>query len=218
MLNDIRNFETVRVVFSKRGNAKYISHLDLNRTMIRTIRRADLPIWYTEGFNRHPYVTFVAPLSLGYESVYELMDFRLCEEMEYDLIVDRLNQELPEGIRAISAGPAVNKVGLLDAARYQILTPISKEKIEQFLQQETIFVEKKTKKGDKKTIDIRPFIKDCDMQSTESGTIWNLTLPCNSTETINPSLVVEAIQKSSDREKWSICRLKLFLKDGNIFI
>ncbi|MBQ9964192.1 MAG: DUF2344 domain-containing protein, partial [Clostridia bacterium] len=57
----------MRITFSKTGSARYISHLDLNRTMTRAVRRAGLPIWYTEGFNRHPYLTFAAPLSLGYE-------------------------------------------------------------------------------------------------------------------------------------------------------
>ena len=81
MLNDVKDFITIRLVFSKTGKARYISHLDLNRAMIRAVRRARLPVWYTEGFNRHPYVTFAAPLSLGYEGMHETMDLRLEGEM-----------------------------------------------------------------------------------------------------------------------------------------
>ena len=67
----------IRIRFKKTGRAKFISHLDLTRTMIRAVRRAGIPVWYTEGFNRHPYVTFAAPLSLGFEGLNECMDTRL---------------------------------------------------------------------------------------------------------------------------------------------
>ena len=55
----------VRVWFHKTGPIRYISHLDLMRTMTRAIRRSRIPLWYTEGFNPHPYMTFALPLSLG---------------------------------------------------------------------------------------------------------------------------------------------------------
>ena len=67
----------IRTVYEKRGRAKYISHLDLNRCMQRTIRRAGLPIWYSEGFNPRMYLMFPLALSLGFESVCEVMDFNL---------------------------------------------------------------------------------------------------------------------------------------------
>ncbi len=48
----------VRLRFSKTGRLKYISHLDINRAMSRALKRAQIPLWYTEGFNPHPYITF----------------------------------------------------------------------------------------------------------------------------------------------------------------
>lgn len=86
-LNDVKEFRTIRLVFSKTGRARYMSHLDLNRAMIRALRRAKLPVWYTEGFNRHPYVTFAAPLSLGYEGLHETMDLRLEEDVPMEELV-----------------------------------------------------------------------------------------------------------------------------------
>ena len=80
-MNDVKDFTTVRIRFSKTGRARYISHLDLNRTMTRAVRRAGLPIWYTEGFNPKPKITFAAPLSIGTESMCEFMDIRLTEKM-----------------------------------------------------------------------------------------------------------------------------------------
>lgn len=83
-MNDVKDFRTVRVTFRKLGRARYISHLDVNRTMTRALRRAGLPVWYTEGFNRHPYLTFASPLSLGFEGERETMDIRLEGEMPLD--------------------------------------------------------------------------------------------------------------------------------------
>ncbi|HBT64885.1 MAG TPA: hypothetical protein DEB10_09535, partial [Ruminococcaceae bacterium] len=81
----------VRIRFRKIGRAKYISHLDLTRTMTRALRRAGIPIWYTEGFNRHPYVTFASPLSLGFEGLCESMDIRLVQDMPMEELVAVLN-------------------------------------------------------------------------------------------------------------------------------
>lgn len=60
---------TVRIFYKKLDVAKYISHLDMQRCMQRAVKRAKLPVWYTEGFNPHPYITFALPISLGIESI-----------------------------------------------------------------------------------------------------------------------------------------------------
>ena len=59
--------KSTRIWFHKFGTAKYISHLDLNRCVARAFHKAKLPMWYTEGFNPHAFVTFALPLSLGVE-------------------------------------------------------------------------------------------------------------------------------------------------------
>ena len=66
-----------RIIFRKEGRAKYISHLDLMRTMQRVFIRAGVQIKHTEGFNPHPYMAFALPLSVGMESDYEILDFKL---------------------------------------------------------------------------------------------------------------------------------------------
>ena len=77
-------FTDVRAVFEKTGAAKYFSHLDLTRTVSRALRRSRLDIWMTEGFSPRPHLVFTPPLSLGYESVCEIMDFRLNLGAELD--------------------------------------------------------------------------------------------------------------------------------------
>ena len=68
--------KNVRLFYKKGDRMRFISHLDMTRFMSRLIRRAGLPVWYTEGFNPHAYFNFALPLSLGFESEYEVMDFR----------------------------------------------------------------------------------------------------------------------------------------------
>ena len=86
----------VRLVFSKLGLLRFVSHLDLNRAVLRCIRRTDIPIWYTEGFNPHPYVTFALPLPLGAESVNDVMDIRVVGDFKNREIMEKLNAVLPE--------------------------------------------------------------------------------------------------------------------------
>ena len=85
--------KTVRLFYKKSGRAKYVSHLDTMRAMTRLLRRAQLPAWYTEGFNPHLYITFAMPLSLGFSSDYELADIRLTDDgYPLDKICSQLNE------------------------------------------------------------------------------------------------------------------------------
>ena len=88
-----------RALFEKTGTAAYISHLDLMRLFQRSFKRAGLPLTHTKGFNPRPSVSIALPMSLGVESVCELLEFDLevdgfsCEEIR-----DRLNKNLTEGV------------------------------------------------------------------------------------------------------------------------
>lgn len=209
--------KTVRVVFSKTGRARFISHLDLVRMMTRAVRRAEIPLWYTEGFNRHPYLTFAAPLSLGFEGLRESMDLRLEEEMPYDELILRLNAVLPEGFEAISAAEAVHKVGALTAARYRLRFDCPFEKITALLAQPEILVEKRTKKKTVKTLDIRPAFADAQVSATDEGAEVTVTLPVGN-DTVNPSLLLQALNAASDGQyHMRVLRLDLLTADGKPF-
>lgn len=220
-MNDVKDFLTVRITFSKKGAARYISHLDLNRTMIRALRRAQLPIWYTEGFNKHPYVTFAAPLSLGYEGERETMDVRLNTPMSMDELVTRLDAVMPTGLRILDAAPAVKKAGEVDRAIYRIQVDCQPSDIEQLLAMPNILVEKKTKKKTMKTIDLRPVLDNADsrIEAQEDGAVWELTLPCNSTDSVNPSLLITALKTALNREEITafVQRLAVLDQGGVVF-
>lgn len=220
-MNDVKDFTTVRVTFSKQGRARYISHLDLNRTMIRALRRAELPIWYTEGFNKHPYVTFAAPLSLGFEGERETMDVRLNEQYDMDELVRRLDAVMPEGLQILSAAVAVKKAGDVDRAVYELTVGCAASDVEAFLAQPTVIVQKKTKKKTFKELDLTPFLSQANSTLREEAgqTVWQLTLPCNSTDSVNPSLVTEALCSFLEREELPcfVRRLAVLDKEGQPF-
>ena len=87
-----------RLLFSKTGRAKYISHLDLMRTFQRAFARAKIPIKHTEGFNPHPFVSIALPLSVGYSSQCEILEFGLMEGTGREEVPGRLTAAMPEGI------------------------------------------------------------------------------------------------------------------------
>lgn len=212
-------FRVVRLVFKKTGRAKFISHLDLNRTMTRVLRRAALPIWYTEGFNKHPYLTFAAPLSLGYEGLGECMDIRLVEDLPMEEVVGRMNAALPEGIVVVSAAPAVMKPGDLTASRYRLVFDCTLAELTAFLAQERIEAEKVTKKKERKVIDLKPTLSEEDAPKEEGEqTVWELSLPCGGNGALNPSLIGQALNAFLGREvACSVVRLALLGTDNALF-
>ena len=209
--------KTVRVVFSKTGRARFISHRDLVRTMTRVVRRAEIPLWYTEGFNRHPYLTFAAPLSLGFEGLRESMDLRLESDMPYDELAARINAALPEGFEVISVAEAVHKVGELSAAQYRLRFDCPLERLLSLLARPEIFVEKRTKKKTMKTLDIRPSFVDAVITAIEGGAEMTVTLPVGN-DTVNPSLLLQALNAANDEEyHLRVLRLDLLTADGKPF-
>ena len=212
--------KSVRIVFSKTDRAKYVSHLDLVRAMTRAVRRADIPLWYTEGFNRHPYLTFAAPLSLGYEGLRETMDIRMEEDFPFDELVVRLNAVLPVGLVAVSAADVVAKAGDLAAAEYRLTIHLPVAVIKQALSASELLVEKRTKKKTMKTIDILPYFKGAVVESVdEQMTQVTVALPCGGAENINPGLFITALQTITGAEvDAEVMRLRLLLADGSEFL
>ncbi len=212
----MNNVDTIRVCFSKSGKAKYISHLDLMRTMTRVLRRAQIPLWYTEGFSKHPYITFAAPLSLGYIGEREYMDFRLEQDMPMNEVVSRLNDHMPEGIHVLSADRAVHKVGEIAASRWHLVFPASyQERVIEVLSLKEIAVEKRTKKGALKTVDIRPLIIEEHCETQGDWFVLDLTLPTGE-QTLNPSLLISFITNGEDVPV-EVTRQAILMKNGEIF-
>lgn len=213
-------FRVVRLHFSKTGRAKFISHLDLNRTMTRALRRAALPIWYTEGFNKRPYLTFAAPLSLGFEGLRECMDIRLVEDVPMTEVAARMNAVLPEGLMVVDAAPAVMKPGDLAAARYRITFDCLPAVLDAFLAQDCINAEKFTKKKERKVVDLKPTLAAANAPQAEGeSTVWEIDLPCGGNGALNPSLIGQALNAFAGREiPCRVLRLELLGADNAPFV
>ncbi len=220
-MNDVKDFRTVRVTFRKLGRARYISHLDLNRTMTRAVRRAGLPIWYTEGFNRHPYLTFASPLSLGFEGERETMDIRLEQETDLAELAARLNAVMPEGLEVTHAAWAVKKAGEVDRAVYRVEIACPVESVRALFEKDEILVQKRTKKKEYKTVDLKPALAASNpaVTETENGCVLEFTLPCSSADTVNPSLVMTALEEMNGGAPsvYTVRRLAVLDKDSEIF-
>ncbi|MBQ2842541.1 MAG: DUF2344 domain-containing protein [Clostridia bacterium] len=216
----------VRLWFKKDGLAVYISHLDMNRCMTRAVRRADIPLWYTEGFNPHPYMTFLMPLPLGQAGMKEPLDIRIEGEMTFGEIKKRLNSVMPEGIEIVDVAKPEHKPNEIDAAEYEIdLWFENSAEAEQFSKGATKIVEggvlnaeKRSKKGIK-TVNLCELIRKFDISSSENKAYIRAILAAGNTVNLNAELLVNALlsELSAEEKDRNIVRTKLLREDLSIF-
>ena len=154
----------VRIKFEKMNMLKFISHLDVCRTMKSALLRADIPVWYTEGFNPHPKMVFSLPLSIGTESVCEYMDIKLTEEMAHEEIKRRLGAALTPDMAVTEVYSPKLKFGEIAYALYEItpheecdLTPLDADEV---------IITKRTKKGEA-TINVKDRIKQIEKKNNK---------------------------------------------------
>lgn len=211
----------VRLIYKKQGRAKYISHLDINRLFLRVIKRAKLPVWFTEGFNPHAFVTFALPLSLGYVSEYDICDFRITDEnFTNDMVKTALCKTFPIGIEVVDVIEPVMKAKELCFAEFNISVSCDEEnekKLKDFFEKDEIIVEKLTKKKKLKTFDVKPKIKKYRLEKSEDGINIYLLLPCGSEENVNPSIITDEALKFSSFDITGVSRGKLYDKNMQLF-
>lgn len=215
-------FYDVRMWFVKQGDLKYISHLDLQRFMQRALKRSGLPLWHTEGFNPHPYVTFALPLSLGQESRCEIVDFRLTKPMSMHAVKSAMDKVMPADMRVLSVAAPVEKAKMIAAAEYSVCFPCWAEKLDEvsdFLCQPQILVAKRTKKGGESTVDLAPAMQAVSVTKREQDLIISLRLPAGSTVNLNPSLLVGAVHAAVGESPYGahITRMAVLNQEGKIF-
>lgn len=198
---------------TKDDAAKFISHLDTMRTIIRALKRVNMPISYSNGFNPHAYVSVAAPLSLGISSIGEYVDLEFDSYVEENVIKEDLNKTLPLGIKVVDILHIREKkpaaMSIVNGAKYSIRMNHKienlakcKEYIENILLSKEIYKMKKTKKG-MKEVDVRPLILSLKVMDFNSD-----------------DLELEAFIKSGSTGSLSIAILFDIIKDfsnNNIF-
>lgn len=194
----------VRVWFKKMGMSRYVSHLDLMRAMTRSVRRAEVPLWYTEGFNPHPYLTFALPLSLGMESLYESMDIRIEGESSNAEIFELLKGSMPPGIEIVSVEDPVDDPKTIAFGEFDLLFECENPEklishIEGLLSGSELIVQKMGKQGRRKVlkdINLLEFLKSYKLSSSVNRVKLTVVFPAGSTTNINPTLLSDEIEKT----------------------
>ncbi|MBS5165414.1 MAG: TIGR03936 family radical SAM-associated protein [Butyricicoccus pullicaecorum] len=192
-----------RMKFAKEGRAKYISHLDLMHTMQRAMARCEMPLWFTEGFNQHAYVSVALPLSTGYSGEWELLDFNLLTESVPAHAVETLNSVFPEGLRAIEIYPLSDGgMPLREIAwsKYRITWSFAQEIPEDFVKQvselfarDTIEIVKRSKRGEK-LVNMRDFFTEIQI-SEENGQVIAEVITAAGNNNMSPEYLTRAIEQ-----------------------
>lgn len=91
--------------FSRRDKAAWLAHLDLMRVMERSLRRALIPLRWSQGFNPRPSLVFALPLGMGLECDHDLLEIETMKPVDPDVLVSALNASLPSGLEVHDAQP-----------------------------------------------------------------------------------------------------------------
>lgn len=221
-------FYTVRFRFAKVRSAKYISHLDLSRLLARAIRRTDLPVWYTQGFNPHVYMGFSLPLPLGVESVCESVDLRFVEEIDENQALQTLNAVLPPDVQLLGAYRTFSEPEAICYSTYLFQLDVADgafaaQKLQQALEADRIPAEKKGKAGRRRvvrTVDLKPMIHSCKIEHTEASVRMEAVLNAGPSKNLNPVLLLDTLLKLAELHfEWrSVKRLNLLKADLTEYI
>lgn len=213
----------VRLRFSKTGQAKYISHLDTNRVFSRALARAKINLWYTQGFNPRPYMSFSLPLSLGVESYCENVDLRILDDLTDEEIKERMNDALPLGIRIVDVYEDFMDCHDIVYSDYVYKfefkdNETALEKIIAVLESDEILAQKKAKQGKRRILketDIKQFIVKYNASIRDNNIVLNIRLLAGPDKNLNPTLLFDTIIRLIDMDyEWkSIGRISLLTKD-----
>lgn len=189
---------TVRIKFCKTGNLQFVSHLDLQRTFHRVLVRANIPMWYTKGFNPHAKLVFGLPLSVGTESVCEMADLKIERKIALEDIVKQLNEQLTDEMYVLDAYYPTTKFADIAYADYTITLKSDKINSDTALKATSLFalpilMTKKSKSGEKE-VDITSFIKRIQFDSRDGELVAKAVLSAGSQENLNPEYVVSALK------------------------
>lgn len=216
----------VRMSFQKTGMAKFISHLDTVRCITRAMKRACVPIWFTEGFNPHAFLTFAMPLSLGFESLCETVDFRLMEEIDLNELASKINDALPVDITVKEIYVYETSPNDIRWAEYKIVfnnpDKLLLENAEKVLSADEILVLKKGKQGRRKVekeVNIKEHIKSFELIEENGKLILNTVLSSGTSININPMLLIGALVKdtNTDEQDVDIIKVQSFTENMEIF-
>ncbi len=195
--------QRLRLTFSKGGPARYISHLDLARTLERALNRARIPVAYTQGFNRRPRMQMATALPLGYTSEYELADILLTEKIKPEQAQQQLMAKMAPGIEILQveevpvSGPSLQSMTVSSTYEATPLDPVNVSELQARVAEimaAEVLERVKERRGKKKVYDLRPLILDLSANQDAAGQVQiHMNLCLEPSKTGRPDDVLEAL-------------------------
>lgn len=201
----------LRIQYRKNGMMKFLSHLDMVRLVERSLRRGDMPLKFSQGFNPHPKIAFAAPLSVGLTSDYELVDIEIMEEIDLAAFKDLFPSIFPSGIEFVRAQlleQSKSLMSLVTDCAYAVKVTGTPEALKPFakmaenvMNKEELTVIKKSKEKRKpdKTVNVRPQIKELHVLDQNSEeVVLRMKLATGSAANLKPETVVAVIAEQAE--------------------
>jgi radical SAM family uncharacterized protein/radical SAM-linked protein len=188
------NFRKIKVCFSKTGDARFFGHLEMASVFIRAIKRAEIAVKFTKGHHPKAKLSFQDTLPLGMESLEELFTISVPEDTDENAIIGRLNQELPRGLRVHAIRKEVKNGKTNEIPIHYTVTlkegVFERSKIEEFLNADCWKLQKTSKKGRTKELDLKKMVENIAISSESE---LSLILKKDSGKTIRPADVVKSV-------------------------
>ena len=211
--------DKLRISFTQTGRAQWISHLDMMRMLQRAMNRAGIPIKYSEGFNPHAQISILLPLSVGTESLCQLADIRVREELDLAALPARLTAAMPEGIEVTDVWEDGAKPADLKWLRVQCIweyeDAVDAEKLDAvatLFEGAELIVQRRTKRGNG-PFDLLPHIQNLSFYA-EGSRIQVDCLVSAAEPVVKPELLAKAVAENAPElaPKNQRCKRMEFLK------
>ena len=224
----------IRVKYKKEDDMIFISHLDLQRLLQRAFRRAEINLSYSQGFNPHPKMSYGNALALGVESQGEYVDIEIEDDIEVKEFLERINEQLPDGIKFVKGQEIDPKTPSLSSIivygeyifNIDLEVPLSKEfvksRVLNFVKSKEIIITKKNKKGKKVEVDIRPMIRNFDLVSLDDNRVTFVsTIATGSKANLNINILIpqilDMLNLDMDPREVGVLRRDLYkVEDGQL--
>jgi radical SAM family uncharacterized protein/radical SAM-linked protein len=200
----------IRIVFSKRGPARYMSHLELVRALVRAFKRAGVSLIYSEGYHPMPKLSFASALPVGTESLHEILEIQWYDSTPDHPLRDRINEQLPSGleIRSLQVLDRAAEGLRVKESQYEISfngVSVTEEALHRFLACDSFPLIKKGKKGDRR-IDARTQVRSAYFTT---GSKLHLALKTMQGPALKPVEIIQGMFHLSDKDLDGISVLKI---------
>lgn len=222
----------IRMQFRKTREGRFMSHLDLMHTWERVIRRSQLPLAFSQGFNPHPKINFASALAVGTTSDGEYMDMELTADLPLEQVKQELDRAMPPAFEVTAMKVVTGKVpslmSIIERGRYQLRLEFVEEvtqqqledAIEEFWKREEIIIYRYKKNSkDKKAVNIRPGVYEMKLTADGRYAVLDILVQSGNEGNIRPEEVAYGLMSAGMPAVQHVVRihrlgLYLFDKEG----